>query len=217
MLAIHVQTLEVGPLYTCCYLVAGEESPAAVAIDPGWDSEVIQEALASTERTLEMILLTHCHYDHIGAVEDLLEAFPDAVLACHAICGARIQDPIKNLSAPVMGIGGRVRAPDRTLAHDELFTAAGLTWHVHHVPGHTPGHVVYHVADAGALFAGDTLFAGSIGRTDLPDSDSAALLAGLRALLAALPPETRIYPGHGPATTVRNERKHNPYGGKSGC
>ena len=211
MSAIDIQTLEVGVLQVNCYLLTLRGWTATVLIDPGGDSERLRAELERTSRHPVMVLLTHSHYDHIGGVEGVLEAHPTAALACHAECGSRIPDPIKNLSAPVLGRGGRVRPPDRTIAHDEVVTAAGIDFHARHLPGHSPGHLVYVVEAAQALFAGDAIFAGGIGRTDLPGGNSQLLLDGLHALLEDLPPETRIYPGHGPRTTVRNELQHNPF------
>ncbi len=211
MSTIDVQTLEAGVLQANCYLLTPRGQTATVLIDPGGDSDRLLAELARTSRHPVLVLLTHSHYDHIGGVEGILEAHPTAVLACHADCGSRITDPIKNLSAPVLGRGGRVRPPNRTIAHDEVVTAAGIDFHARHLPGHSPGHLVYRVEAAQALFSGDTIFAGGIGRTDLPEGNSQLLLDGLHALLEDLPPETRIYPGHGPRTTVRNERQHNPF------
>ncbi len=207
----HIITVEVGALATCCYVVAGKQRAEAVVIDPGADGDVIIDRLRREELAPEMILLTHSHYDHIGAVETLMEQYPEVCLACHSDCGDRIIDPIKNFSAPITGVGHRVRAPGRILVHDETFVAGGVHFRAIHLPGHAPGHMVFHAADAGLLFAGDTIFAGGIGRTDLPHADHDLLVRGLRALLEELPPDTRIYPGHGPATTVGREIAENPF------
>jgi len=207
----RILTLEVGPLATCCYVLVGEDGSFAAVIDPGGDASSIIDMLTREKLDLEMILLTHSHYDHIGAVEELIDNYPSTCLACHPVCGERITDPIKNFSAPIMGVGQRVRAPGRTIANDEVFIAAGVDLRAIHVPGHAPGHLVYHAPGLSALFAGDTIFAGSIGRTDLPQGDHKLLVCGLRELLGSLPADTRIYPGHGHTTTVGDELKSNPF------
>ncbi len=207
---VDIHRLELGELATCCYILSRPPETGAVVVDPGGREG---EALASvTEAGLrvEAILLTHCHYDHIGGVEDLARTFPDAAIVSHDECGRRMVDPALNLSSwsdsPLAA-----PAPTRVMADGDEATFAGIAFEAIHVPGHSPGHLAFWVPEEGVLFSGDALFAGGIGRTDLPGGDATLLMSSLRKLLRKLPDEARIHPGHGPLSTVGNERRHNPF------
>lgn len=214
-----ITRLNVGFLGTCCYIVAadaatGEESiRPAVVIDPGDEAPRITSDLKRMGLRLELILLTHSHHDHIGAVEDLRAAWPEARLACSVETSRRIADPTLNLSR-LFGFAVAANPADILLRDGESFIAAGLHWRAVEISGHDKGEMVYILGDgkhAENVFSGDTLFAGSVGRTDFPDSDGEALIRGLLRLLVALPKRAAVHPGHGPSTTVMTELHANPF------
>jgi hydroxyacylglutathione hydrolase len=204
-MALAVDRYELGPVATNCYIVRTERgAPQAVVIDPGADATTLRLEIARMETTVAGILVTHTHYDHIGAVADLAEA-----------TGAPVY--ISELEAPVLatpdayfpGMGIRPWRAERTLAGDETIELAGIAFQTVEVPGHSPGHLAFY-AD-GSLFSGDVLFAGSVGRTDLPYGDWTTLVESIRALVDRFPPETTVYSGHGPPTTLGAELARNPF------
>jgi hydroxyacylglutathione hydrolase len=204
-MALAVDRYELGPVATNCYIVRTERgAPQAVVIDPGADATTLRLEIARMGTTVAGILVTHTHYDHIGAVADLAEA-----------TGAPVY--ISELEAPVLatpdayfpGMGIRPWRAERTLAGDETIELAGIAFQTVEVPGHSPGHLAFY-AD-GSLFSGDVLFAGSVGRTDLPYGDWTTLVESIRALVDRFPPETTVYSGHGPPTTLGAELARNPF------
>ena len=201
---------EVGSFETCCYIVGGDDSRDCVIIDPGDDVEGIVSLLEASKRYPAMVLATHSHVDHIGGVDGILERYPGSTLAASGETLNRMANPGLNLSA-FIGEAVAVRASGRPLADREKFSAAGLDWEALEIPGHDPGEMVYAVAGSGALFAGDVVFAGSVGRSDFPGGDGEQLAAAVKRLLASLPPETKVYPGHGPETTAGRELASNPF------
>lgn len=191
------------------YLVRRRGESVAVAIDPGGDAPAMAEALERDGLTLDAVLLTHAHVDHVEGVAELVRR-TGAPIFLHPE-----ERPWYDRAAEQAAyFGMRIEAPppvDRDLEHGQELRLAGIRFGVRHVPGHAPGHVLLYVPDAGAAFVGDVVFMGSIGRTDLPGGDFQQLMRSIREEVVTLPEETVLYPGHGPATTVAHERKSNPF------
>jgi hydroxyacylglutathione hydrolase len=205
-MTLAVDQLSLGQIGTNCYLVRADRAATeAVVVDPGADAAEIRLNLARSGATCAGILLTHSHYDHIGALADLAEGTGAPVWLPQGEL-----DVFRRPSDFFPGISVRAYAGEATLlAGGETVEAAGISFQVLHVPGHSPGHVSYY-AD-GCLFSGDVLFAGSVGRTDLPFGDWDALLESIRSFADAYPPETVVYSGHGPPTTLGVELARNPF------
>jgi len=199
--------MEVGPLAVNAYLVEHTATRKAVVIDPGDDGEAILGEILGLGLTVEKILLTHGHFDHVGAV-GLLRERTGAPVHIHPadvdrMTGASRQGMIFGLSV------SDPPAPDVLVEEGNTVLFEGQEFLVAHTPGHTPGCVSYIVGKM--AFVGDLVFAGSIGRTDLPGGDHRQLIESVRTKIFTLPDETVLYPGHGPATTVGEEKRSNPF------
>jgi glyoxylase-like metal-dependent hydrolase (beta-lactamase superfamily II) len=204
-MSLDVTRLELGPIGTNCYLVRRPGASEAVVVDPGGDAAEIRLELASRGARCAAILLTHGHWDHLGGVADLAEGTDARV---HMAADERVLlEQVNDFVPP--GVRLRPYTPDVLLAGDESLDLAGITFETLRVPGHSPGHIAFAVD--GALFSGDVLFAGSVGRADLPGADWDTLLRSIGSLADRFPPETVIYPGHGPATTLGSELETNPF------
>jgi len=202
---LAVDSYELGPIGTNCYLVRADRSAEeAVVVDPGGEAAELRLQLARSGARCAAILITHSHFDHLGGVADLAEG-TGAPVYMPAAESAALERPEDFYP----GMGVRPYTPDVLLEGDETLELAGIAFRTLRVPGHSPGHVAY-LAD-GALFSGDVLFAGSVGRTDLPFSSWETLLRSIRSLVEELPPETAVYPGHGRPTTLGAEVARNPY------
>lgn len=195
------------PFASNCYILACTETGEAAVVDPGEPDPWIKQVLRAENLTPKLIILTHGHVDHIGGVQ-WVQSFTDAPVLIHPDDAPMLSDPERNGS---LFFGPPVTAPgpDRYLSEAEPVTLGKLSLQVIHTPGHSPGGVSLYTP--GHLIAGDTLFAGSIGRTDLPGGDYATLIRSIREKLFVLPPETVVYPGHMGTTTIGDEALYNPF------
>jgi hydroxyacylglutathione hydrolase len=206
---MDVRAFTVGPVAENCFISRVDGSDRAVIVDPGEEEERIVAAVDELGVTVEAILVTHCHFDHIGAIAPVAEA-TGAPVYCPEIEVPVLADIMSFVPWPGFGPYESYDA-DETVSGGERLSLAGLDIDVLFTPGHSPGHVTYAVPDQGAVFSGDVLFKGSIGRTDLPGGDGATLLESIRKLVEGFPPETTVYPGHMGVTTLGAERASNPF------
>jgi glyoxylase-like metal-dependent hydrolase (beta-lactamase superfamily II) len=206
-----VHTIESAPFAENTYIARRSDRSDAIIFDPGFEPVRILDYLAEHNLSVAAILNTHGHVDHIAGNAAMKERFPDVPLVIGTGDAAMLTDPWLNMSAQ---FGMSITSPpaDRTVREGETYEAAGMPLEVLEIPGHSPGHVVFVLRSKPAIvFGGDVLFAGSIGRTDFPKGDLQLLLSGIRAKLWPLPDDTIVYPGHGPATTVGEEKRSNPF------
>jgi hydroxyacylglutathione hydrolase len=204
-MSLAVDRYELGPIGTNCYVVRREAgAPEAAVVDPSGESTDLRIELARTGARCTAILITHAHWDHLLGVAELAEG-TDAPVYMSDLERPALEHP-DEIS---QGVNLRARSVDHPLHGGETIEAAGISFEVLNVPGHSPGHIAYH-AD-GCLFSGDVLFAGSVGRVDLPFGDWDTLLDSIRSLLDRFPPETVVYSGHGPPTTLGDELARNPF------
>ena len=200
----------VGPVHENCYIVRGPDPERGVIIDPGDEAERILGAVEELGiSTVEAILLTHTHFDHIGAVAPVAEA-TGAPVYCPELETQVLANIMDFVPWPGFGPFESYEA-DHTVSGGETLALAGLEYEVTFTPGHSPGHVSYGVRQSAALFSGDVLFQGSVGRVDLPGGDWPTLLASIESLMKAYPPEMVVYPGHMAITTLGQERDTNPF------
>ncbi len=205
---MEVRGLTVGPVAENCYVIRPDGSDRGLIVDPGDEPERILAVAAELGIGVDAILLTHTHFDHIGAVAPVAAA-TGAPVYCPELEVPILAD-IMSWVPPGFGPFESYQA-DETVVGGERLALAGLEIDVIHTPGHSPGHVTYSIADEAALFSGDVLFCGSVGRVDLPGGDAATLMATLRGLIDAFPEETTVYPGHMGLTTLGAERATNPF------
>ncbi len=207
---IDVRMFTVGPVQENCFIVRRKDASTALIVDPGDESDKLLAALDSLGiETVEAILITHTHFDHVGAVAPVARATgaPVYVPELEKEVLANIMDYV-----PWPGFGPfESYDADHTVAGGETLELAGLTLEVVFTPGHSPGHVTYAIADEDAVFSGDVLFQGSVGRVDLPGGDWPTLLASIEKLTSTYAPETTVYPGHMGITTLARERATNPF------
>ena len=207
---IDVRMFTVGPVQENCFIVRAKDSDRGVIVDPGEEADRLIGALdAIGVKTVEAILVTHTHFDHIGAVAPVARA-TGAPVYCPELETEVLANIMEYVPWPGFGPFESYDA-DHTVGGGEQLELAGLTLDVIFTPGHSPGHVTYAIKDENALFSGDVLFQGSVGRVDLPGGDWPTLLASIETLVDAFPPETQVYPGHMGLTTLGRERATNPF------
>jgi hydroxyacylglutathione hydrolase len=206
---VDVRTFTVGPVQENCHIARRDGSDQAIVIDPGEEAPRLLEAIEALELNVAAILLTHTHFDHVGAVAPLARA-TGADVWCPELEVRVLADIMRYVPWPGFGPFDSYDA-DHTVAGGEQLELAGFEIDVLFTPGHSPGHVTYSIPAEQAIFSGDVLFQGSIGRTDLPGGDHATLMQSLATLVEALPGETVVYPGHMGNTTIGRERATNPF------
>jgi hydroxyacylglutathione hydrolase len=208
--SLDVRMFTVGPVQENCFIVREQDAPAAIIVDPGDEADKLLGAIERLNiETVEAILITHTHFDHIGAVAPLAQA-TNAPVYCPELETQVLANIMDYVPWPGFGPFESYEA-DHTVAGGDALELAGLNIDVTFTPGHSPGHVTYAISDHDALFSGDVLFQGSVGRVDLPGGDWPTLLASIESLLSAYPDETTVYPGHMGITTLGRERATNPF------
>ncbi|MFM9059785.1 MAG: MBL fold metallo-hydrolase [Planctomycetaceae bacterium] len=209
---LQAARIESAPFGENTYVVFRPGAADCAIVDPGFEPDAVVAAIEDRGLEPRAILLTHGHSDHIAGNAFLRERWPGLPILIGRHDAAKLTDPEQNLSAP-FGLPLTSPPADRLLDDGEALEVAGLALGVREIPGHSRGHVVFvlHDCEPPVVLGGDVLFHGSVGRTDFPDGDAAALAAGIRGVLYALPDDTLVLPGHGPQTTVGRERRHNPF------
>ncbi|MGL6094258.1 MAG: MBL fold metallo-hydrolase [Fimbriiglobus sp.] len=211
---VHARVVESAPFAENSYVLWADGSPAAVVVDPGFEPDAILAVLRNENLGVAAILNTHGHVDHIAGNRAVKAAFPAAPIVIGPGDAAMLTDPMRNLSGKW---GFHITSPpaDRLVSEGDTLEFAGLTFAVLDVPGHSPGHVVFvvHAAEPVLVVGGDVLFAGSVGRTDFPGGSFEQLKAGIHGKLWPLPDAATVLPGHGPTTTIGEEKRTNPFVG----
>jgi hydroxyacylglutathione hydrolase len=206
---VQVRQLPLGPLQTNCYLIGCEETLQAAVVDPSWNGRSIVATAETDGWEITHILLTHSHFDHVGGLEEV-KALTGAPIYIHA----EAVEMLNNTTMSAAFFGLRVSpppSPDEYLSDGQEIQLGELLIQVMYTPGHAPGHVSFYLPDYRIVFDGDVLFQDGIGRTDLPGGDYATLMETIQEKLLTLPDETKVFSGHGPATTIGQERRNNPF------
>jgi hydroxyacylglutathione hydrolase len=207
---IDVRMFTVGPVQENCFIVRADASAPALIVDPGEEADRLLRAVDELGiENVEAILVTHTHFDHIGAVAPVAEA-TRAPVYCPQLERQVLANIMDYVPWPGFGPFESYEA-DHTIAGGETLELAGFKVDVRFTPGHSPGHVTYAIAEEEAIFSGDVLFEGSVGRVDLPGGDWPTLLSSIESLVDEFPPETTVYPGHMGITTLGRERATNPF------
>jgi hydroxyacylglutathione hydrolase len=204
-----LEMVTVGPVQEICYVIGDEATGEGALIDPGDEAARIALAVEQTHLEIGWIIITHTHIDHVGGVAALVDEY-----ACPVLMHAEAEPMLGQLPTQAMMMGlrfGKVPAVDRHIEDDEVLEVGGLELKALYTPGHAPGHLAFYLESEGLVLSGDALFAGGVGRTDLFGSDMELLLRSIVERLMTLPDETRVLPGHGPETTIGEERAHNPF------
>ncbi len=197
----------VGPMDANCYIIGCEETGIGAVVDPGAEGRRILSRLENHGLKCRYIILTHGHIDHVGSLNEVHQATGAEVLI-HKEDAGMLTSPAQNLSL-FMGSMLKFKAADRLLQDGDKIQVGNVTLEVIHTPGHTPGSICLKVGND--LITGDTLFAGSVGRSDFPGGSHTVLINSIKTKLLSFPDETKVYPGHGPASTIGAEKKFNPF------
>jgi hydroxyacylglutathione hydrolase len=206
-----IKTLAVGPIMANCFILGCEKTKEAVVIDPGDETDRILSALGELKLTLKYILCTHGHFDHVGGNKKLKQA-TGADILIHSLDAPMLSQLI--VHAASFGLSSENSPPaDRTIEDGETISFGEISLKVIHTPGHSPGGVVFYTDRT--AFVGDTLFAGSIGRTDLPGGDYETLISSIKNKLFTLDDDVKVLPGHGPESTIGKEKRSNPFVGQA--
>ena len=204
-----LETLTVGPFHENCYVFGDQETGTGAVVDPGDEAARIALAVEQTNLEIGQILITHAHIDHVGAVAALVDEY-----ACPVLMHAEAEPMLKQLPTQALMMGlkfGKVPTVNRYVGDEEVLQVGNLKLKSLYTPGHAPGHLAFYVESEALVLSGDALFAGSVGRTDLFGGSIELLMRSIDERLLTLPDETKVYPGHGPETTIRDERRHNPF------
>ncbi|MBM3145798.1 MAG: MBL fold metallo-hydrolase [Chloroflexi bacterium] len=207
---LEIVTFQLGPVITNAYLVADNNTKEAVVIDPAWDGQIILAEAQKRGWAIRCLWVTHAHFDHMGGTKALVDGLipaPGVALHPNDLPLWRAKG-----GAPFFGIRfDSITEPNLMLEHGQKLQLGDHPVEVRHAPGHTRGHVIFYFPEDRALFSGDVIFQGSVGRTDLPGGAWDTLLASIETQVLTLPDETKVFSGHGPATSVGRERRGNPF------
>jgi hydroxyacylglutathione hydrolase len=204
-----LEMLTVGPFQENCYIIGDEQTGTGALVDPGDEAARIALAVEQTGLDIGQIIITHAHIDHVGAVAALADEY-----ACPVLMHAEAEPMLQQLPTQAMMMGlrfGKLPTVDHHIEDEEVLEVGGLRLRSLYTPGHAPGHLAFYLEDEGLVLSGDALFAGSVGRTDLFGGSMDLLLRSINERLLTLPDETRVLSGHGPETTIGEERAHNPF------
>jgi hydroxyacylglutathione hydrolase len=204
-----LEMLTVGPFQENCYVIGDEASGVGAVVDPGDEAARIAMAVEQIGLEIGSIIVTHAHIDHVGAVAALVDEY-----SCPVLMHAEAEPMLEQLPTQAMMMGlrfGKIPTVDRHIGEGETLEMGDLRLRPLYTPGHAPGHLAFYIEDEGLVLSGDALFAGSVGRVDLPGGSMEVLMRSIEEGLMTLPDETRVYPGHGPQTEIGSERATNPF------
>ena len=204
-----LERLIVGPFQENCYIIGDEESSTGALVDPGDEAARITFAVEQTGLGISQILVTHAHVDHVRAVAALKDEY-----SCPVLMHQEAEAMLKTVPQLALMMGmrfGPIPGVDRRLEADEVVEVGNIRLRSLHTPGHAPGHLAFYAEGEGIVFSGDALFAGGVGRVDLPGGNMELLMQSISERLLTLPDETRVLSGHGPETTIGQERLYNPF------
>jgi hydroxyacylglutathione hydrolase len=208
---MKIDHLILGAYQTNCYVLrSGETATDCLIVDPGLEAGDLLDFLHQHELNPVAVVLTHGHIDHMAGVAALRQEYPDTKVYIHKLDAEMLIEPRHNLSA-LVGVMFKTEPADVLIQDKSTVEEAGIKLDVLHTPGHTPGGICLYSKDEGVVFTNDTLFADSIGRSDFPGGSVAQLLSNIKDRLFTLPDDTKVYPGHGPETTIAHEKAHNPF------